>query len=151
MKYYVYTQNCPQDTTQNLKNIIACQNEKICKLKEKLETYDEVVTERDNLRTLVKDFEQWNEKHDANRKKMFTALLTSIEDQTNKLKQAATLECTWQVKYSELQNINDDMTNELKNVKFNERLLKSRLEFAEKRIKCIQSELCQVKVITNSY
>lgn len=107
-----------------------------------------MVTQRDNLQTIVNDFERWCEKNDVKRRQVLTDLLTSFEDQADKLKQAATVECTWLVKYSELKNINDAIADELKNVKCNEKLLKSKLENAEKTHKCIQNELCQVKVNT---
>ncbi|VVC34786.1 Hypothetical protein CINCED_3A005404 [Cinara cedri] len=135
-----------QETTQDLKNTISCQKEKLCQLMDKLRTHDEVVTERNHLRTIVKDFVQWSEKNDVNRKEVFTELLTSFEDQADKLKNAATVECTWQVKYSELQNIKDAIADELKNIKSNKRQLKSKLENAEKNNKCIQNELWEVKL-----
>lgn len=108
-----------------------------------------MITDRDNLRELVNELEQRKENNDVSRK-VFTDLLTSFEDQAEKLRKVATAECNWQTKYHELQSVNDCITDQLQILNSNECILKSKLESSEKNIKCAQKDLDSIKVNTLS-
>lgn len=104
-----------------------------------------MITDRDNLRELISELEQKKENNDVSRK-VFTDLLTSFEDQAEKLRKVATAECNWQTKYDELLSVNDCITDQLQVLNSNECILNSKLESSEKNIKCAQKDLDSIKV-----
>lgn len=132
-----------------MKNIISFQNNVITKLKKKLKKFDEIVIEKDKLQISVNEFELWREKNDVCRKKVFNELISSFEDQSEKLKRATCDESDWQAKYTALQDSHDCVTNQLRILKSNKNNLESKLEDADQNIKCLQKELRYTKV--NNY
>lgn len=134
-----------------MKNIISFQNNVITKLKKKLKKSDEIVIEKDKLQISVNEFELWREKNDVCRKKVFDELISSFEDQSEKLKTAICVESDWQAKYTQLQDSYDSVINQLKTLKSKENNLKSKLEDADQNIQCLQKELRYTKVNNNFF
>lgn len=137
---------CLDDPPQDLNQIIAEQRDEICKLKRKLDSYNEVVCERDELRQLSCENDAFKEKYESDHRKLYTELLCMYNAQTKKLKKVSDSECKWKSMYNELEIVNDNLMDELRIVKANECKLKSDLEECEKNRKCLQQELCCVKV-----
>jgi len=139
---------CSGETTQELKEVISCQKEKITNLTKKLEEFNTVVSERNNLREIYKQIEQNNENKDNGHRKLFTDLLATFQLQTEKLKKAANAEYQWEAKYGKLEDTNNCINRQLKILKCNENKLQSQLEDTETTLKCVQKELCTTKVNT---
>lgn len=135
-----------EDTTKELKEIISCQEEKISKLNKKLEEFDSVVSERNKLREIYKQFEQSNEHNINSHKKAFAELSATCDEQTEKLKKAANSEYQWELKYGKLEDANNCMSRQIKILKCNENKLQSQLAETEITLKCVQKELCSTKV-----
>ncbi|XP_015370883.1 PREDICTED: keratin, type I cuticular Ha1 [Diuraphis noxia] len=133
------------DPTQELKGIISSQSEKICKLNKKLQEFDSVVSERNELREIYKEFEQSNEECTNGHKKAFAELSAKCEEQAEKLKQFASAEYQWETKYGKLEDANNCMNRQIKILKCNENKLQSQLTETETNLKCIQKELCTTK------
>lgn len=136
----------PDDTMEELKEIISCQKEKICKLNKKLEEFDSVVSDRNNLRELYKQFEESNEKNMKDHKKAFAELSDKCDQQTEKLKKIANSEYQWELKYGKLEDTNNCISRQIKVLKCNESKLQSQLAETETTLKCVQKELCTTKV-----
>lgn len=115
-------------------------------MKKKLDSYDVIVSERNDLQELCNEFQKWRENNKKEQSKMFTDLLSTFDIQSEKLKQVTAEEMKWKSKYCELQQINDSITDRLDVLKLNERNLKSKLSEVEKEKECIQKELCCVQV-----
>lgn len=111
-----------------------------------LETFHEVVTERNHLRNLHKDFEEWKERNEKDQRKLFADFLTTFNVQKENLKTAAITEREWESKYNELKENNDCISNKLKTQKCIENKLNEKVEESEKNMKCVQKELCNTKV-----
>lgn len=109
-----------------------------------------MVAERNELRDLCKQLDQWKENILDENKKAFTELLTAFNVQSEKLKQIAMEECKWQIKNSELENLNTCLTDRLKAAKSQEFALQSKLEETEKSKKTVQNELRSTKVNNNN-
>ncbi|XP_025202158.1 spindle pole body component 110-like [Melanaphis sacchari] len=135
-----------EDTSQELKEIISCQKEKIGKLNTKLVEFDEVVSERNNLQKLYKQFEQSNE--DSNKKfykKSFNELLGRCDVISKKFKKAADTEYQWELKCRKLEDDNNGLNRQLRILKFNENKLQSEFAEIETTLKFVQRELCTTK------
>jgi len=135
-----------EDTTQELKEIISCQEDKISKLNKKLEEFDSVVSERNKLREIYKQFEKSHEDSINAHKKAFCELSATCDEQTKKLKECANSEYQWELKYGKLEDANNCMSREIKILKCNENKLQAQLAETEITLKCVQKELCQTKV-----
>jgi len=109
-----------------------------------------MVTERNELRDLRKQLEDWKENILDENKKAFTELLTVFNVQSEKLKQVATDECKWQIKYSEMLNLNNCLADKLNALKSNETELQSKLAESEKNKKIVENELCSA-MVNNSF
>lgn len=129
-----------------MKNTIEIQDEKLCKYEKKLEACNEMLNELDTLRELVKTFEQWKDKNNAQRVKVFNELFTSFQDQSEKIKKLTTEKCNLETENCKLQSDNSDLTNQLKTMQFNEKMLMLNLENCEKNKRCVQKEKCSIKV-----
>jgi len=138
-----------EDTTNELKETISCQKEKICELNQKLEDFDSVVSERNKLREIYKQFEKSNENTINSHKKAFAELSATCDQQTEKLKKVANAEYQWELKYGKLEDANNCLTRQMKSLKCNENKLQSQLTEAETTLKCVQRELCTTKVNTS--
>lgn len=114
-------------------------------------TYNEMLTEMDTLRELVNQFEQWREKNNAQRLKVFNELFTSFQAQSEKIKTLTTEKCNLEYEYRNLQTVNRNTIDQLKTVQFNENMLMLRLENSEKNTKCVQKEKCSIKVSNAFY
>lgn len=95
------------------------------------------------MRELVNEFEQWKKTNDDCRKQAFDELLESFEVQCGNFKIA---ERNWQSKYCNLQKVNDCITSQLNTLKSNECTLQQKLESTGNNTKCLQKELCHIKV-----
>jgi len=109
-----------------------------------------VVAERNELRDLRIQLEEWKENILDENKKAFIELLTVFNVQSEKLKQVATDECKWQIKYSELLNLNNCLADKLKALKSNEVGLQSKISESEKNQKNAENALYSAKV-NNSF
>ncbi|XP_025198175.1 putative leucine-rich repeat-containing protein DDB_G0290503 [Melanaphis sacchari] len=133
---------CSKDTTQELTEIISFQKKKICKLNKMLEEFDAVVSERDSLQKLCKQFEQSKEDNYNGHKKALNELLATCDIQSEKLKKAADLEYKWEHRYGELEDANNYLNRQLKAAKCNENKLQLQLTETETTLKCVERELC---------
>lgn len=107
------------------------------------------MAERNELQNLRKELEQWKENILEENKKAFSELASAFEVQSEKLKQIATDECQWQLKYCELQSLNNCLTEKVKTLKCNIADLQSKLTESEQNRKRLENELCSAKVSAN--
>jgi len=138
------------EIVKELELVITYQNEHIRELNIKLENFDSVVRERDDLRELYKQFGQNDMEMKIQSREVFEDLLSKYELQTKTLKKVATAEYQCEVRNEKLQDDINDMNHELKILKCNENKLQSELAESETRLKCVQDELCTTKVNTYS-
>ncbi|XP_026819239.1 keratin, type I cuticular Ha1-like [Rhopalosiphum maidis] len=136
---------CSKDTTQELTEIISNQNKQICKLNKKLEEFDAVISERDGLKKLCKQFEQSKEDNYNGHKKALNELLAMCDSQAEKIKKNADMEYKWECKYGKLEETINCLNRQLKTAKCNENNLQSQLTETDTTLKCTQKELCIVK------
>lgn len=113
-----------------------------------METYDAIVTERDELKNICEQIELWKERFESGHKKVFNELKTTCDVQMEKLKKAMDAEYKWDFKLRELQNNNDCIINQIKILRLNENKLKSKLVDYEQIIQKLIKELSCVKVNT---
>lgn len=121
-------------------------NEELSMLKRKLETYNAIVTENDELRQIGEEIEQWKKKYENGQKKVFTELTNTCEIQLEKLKNAKVEECKWSVKLKELESFNDSISCQIETLKSKENKLQSQLTESEQMRKKSLEELRSAKV-----
>jgi len=136
------------ETIIELKKVISNKDEQICELNKKLEDFDSVVYERNDLREIYKQFEQHYEKSKIDGRKLFTELLTKYEIQTETLKKVANAEYQYELKNEKLEDDINCMNHQIQTLKENEDKLQLELADFETRFKCVQNELCTIKVNT---
>ncbi|CAI6350438.1 unnamed protein product [Macrosiphum euphorbiae] len=129
-----------------LKQVISNKDEQIQELNKKLEDFDSVVYERNDLREIYKDFEQHNEKSKTDGRKLFTELLTKYELQTETLKKVANAEYQCELKNEKLEDHINCMNHQIQTLKENEDKLKIELSDFETKLKSVQNELCTIKL-----
>ncbi|VVC25672.1 Hypothetical protein CINCED_3A004195 [Cinara cedri] len=137
-----FENSCCQKLLREAEKTIARQHEQLCEYKKKVDTYNEVVNEKNRLQELVNEFEQWKKNVEVTRRTTFNELNKSFEDQGEKLKLT---EINWQSKYCKLKKANDCITNQLNTLKSNERILQIKLENSENNLTCLQKEMISVK------
>lgn len=133
---------------QDLEDVIAYQKEYICHINKKLEDFESVVRERDDLRELYKQFGKNNDEMKIQSRQVFEDLLSSYEIQTETLKKVATAEYQCELRNEKLEDKISDIDHELKILKCSENKLQSELADSENNLKCVQNELCTTKVNT---
>lgn len=149
IKYIIRVlQKSCEEELQEAKNTIIEQNKLLCLYKKKIETCNEAIVEKDRLRELVNEFEKWKKTNDSCRKQAFDELVKSFEMQCKHFKEA---ERNWQSKYCNLQKVNDCITSQLNTLKSNELTLQQKLESAGNNTKCLQKEICRIKVNAFSF
>jgi len=135
-----------EETIMELKQVISNKDEQICELNKKLEDFDSVVHERNDLREIYKQFEQHNENSKIGGRKLFTELLTKYEIQTETLKKVANAEYQCELKNEKLEDDIKCMNHQLQTLKYNEDKLQLELADFETKLKCVQKELCTTEV-----
>lgn len=145
--YYliVIIQDCLRETESDL-IITPGQNEDVAELKKKSEKYDEIVAERNDLRNTCEGIELWKERFENGHKRLFNELKTTCDVQLDKLKKAMDAKYEWDIKLRELQNINDCVSNQMKNLRLNEDTLKSKLADYRLTIQQLKKDLNCAKV-----
>jgi len=133
------------ESIMELKQVISYKDEQICELNKKLKDFDSVVYERNDLREIYKQFEQYNEENKIGGRKLFTELLAKYEIQTEKFKKVANAAYQYELKNEKLEDEINCMNHQLQTLKNNDNNLQSDFET---KLKCVQNELCKIKVIT---
>lgn len=129
-------------------NEIICRlKEEICILNRKLGSYDELLAERNELRNLYKQFEEWKAKNEREYKKVLDEMMNTLVERTKKLKKCENSECQREKKYEELQNHINCLDDHLNAMKVQVTDLEMKLVNTEKERKCLQKKLCCTKVI----
>jgi hypothetical protein len=138
-----------EDKTQKLKDIISCQEEKISKLNKKLEENEALVSERNELKKICKQFEQNKEDSYNAHKKSFNELSATCNVQSEKIKKAMDIAHQWELKNEKLEDTNNCLNSQLKTLKHNSNKFESQLAETETILESVQKQLCITKV--NNY
>lgn len=133
---------------KQLKQVIADKDEQICKLNKKLENFDAVVNERNDLREIYKEFEWYSEQNKNKGRLLFNELLKKYEIQTETLKKVVNAEYQCELRKEKLEDENNCINHELQILKHNENKLQSELADSKTNLKFVQNELCTIKVNT---
>lgn len=126
-----------------MKKTIDCQSQQICELKRKLELFDDLVNQKNELVQLCDELERWKEGKENCYAKLSDELYSKIDEETKKHEAE---ECLWQEKYCQQQDENNCLANQLKASKASECKLKSLLEETSENLKCVQKKLCKTEV-----
>lgn len=138
-------------TTQDLKDRLACQNNKVCGLKEKLVTYDRDVAMKEDLKCQLHNLQKWIEDVDCKVKQSNNQMINIINNQKQKTKEAETQECKLRSENTRLNNLNDCFTEKINTLNRKEQTLIAEIEKLELCKINIQNELCAAEVnLTNS-
>lgn len=132
--------------TIDLKVKLACQHEEICLLKEKLITYEEVLTQKNELQCQFIKLKQCMEAAESDNELIKKNILTSIAIQTENLRIAEIAECKLRKEIRRLLNINECLTEKINKLEENIRKLqieRDDLEWCKNRA---LDELCYTNV-----
>lgn len=122
-----------------------CQ-EQICKLKNKLIKYDEILEEKDQLHKQLNDFKQWMENVSNKEKQMSNDLLMNLEYQKHQLRKAEESEAVLQTKNKELLDTIDKKNEQIRTLEETQQCLRIEIEQLQTDKERTQNELCKVKV-----
>lgn len=125
---------------------MSCQNGDISKLKKKLEKYNEIAAERDELRDLCQEIELWKKRFENGHKRVLNELETTCEVQMDKIKKFMDAEYEWDLQLRNLQNSNDCISNEIKNLRLSENNFQSELADSKQIIQQLMIDLSCAKV-----
>lgn len=125
---------------------MSSEDEDTSKLKRKLENYNAIVAERDELRNTCEEIELWKERFENGHRRIFNELKTTCDVQLDMLKKATDTEHELNLKIRELQNICDCVSNEVKSLRLNESNLESKLSENNQIIQTLMKDLCSIKV-----
>lgn len=132
---------------KDLKDKLACQDEQICRLKEKLTSHDKIVAQKDELQIEYKNLKQWLEDEFDNKyKKINTDLSKSLDSQKDKLKKAEMDNCKLRTENEKLIDVNERICEQLNAIQENEQKLRIEIDELEVCKSRDQSELCHTKV-----
>jgi len=139
--------------TQDLKDKLACQNNQICELTEKLVTYEKDILKRDDLKCRLHSLQQWIEDVDCKVKQSNNDVFNIINKQKQKIKEAEGQECMLRSENSRLHNTKDCIAEKLNKLQRKEQALIAEIEKLELCKINIQNELCsaQVSLIISSF
>ncbi|XP_026820541.1 centromere-associated protein E-like [Rhopalosiphum maidis] len=136
-------------TTQDLKDRLACQNNKVCALKEKLVTYDRDVAMKEDLKCQLHNLQKWIEDVDCKVKQSNNQMINIINNQKQKTKEAETQECKLRSENTRLNNLNDCFTEKINTLNRKEQTLIAEIEKLELCKINIQNELCAAEARVN--
>lgn len=131
---------------QDLKNTLACENQHICELQEKLVTYDEDIEKKNELKTRSGNLQQRAEDLENKMKQMNEEQLSMIGAQKRKLKTIEEEECCLRSKINKALDANDCMTKKINSLTDSERRLLTEIEDSEKLKRKLENELCDAEV-----
>lgn len=126
----------------DFKNIVECEKENLYNMKKQLEALD-MDTDGDESQIIGKEMPSVTKKTENCN---WQVLNDQVRDQMVKINKYSIMEYEWELKHSELNNIINHMTAEIKCQKCNENALISKIEDYEKKLKCTQKELCHTQV-----
>lgn len=137
--------------TQDLQDNLACLNDQICILKDKLVTYDKDILKRDDLKCRLHNLQQWIEDVDCKVKQSNNDVFNIIKKQKQKIKEAEVQECMLRSENTRLQNANDCIADKLNTLNRKEQALTAEIDKLELSKINMQNELCsaQVSLIDN--
>lgn len=138
--------------TIDLKTKVAGQYDEICLLRDKLITFDEISSQKNDLQCQVNNLKQWIEDVKTNDEQMKKTMLSNLDIQTEKLRKVELIECKARSDNKRLTEVNECLTEKLYKIEENEQRLKyenNDLLVCKNRA---LDELCNVKVsIINNY
>lgn len=97
----------------DLKVKLACQHEEICLLKEKLVTYDEVLTKKNELQCQLTNLKQCMETVEIDNGLVKKNILTNLDIQTENLRNAEIALCKSRKEIKRLLNINECLAEQI--------------------------------------
>ncbi|CAH1732495.1 unnamed protein product [Aphis gossypii] len=136
-------------TTQNLKDRLACENNKVCSLKEKLISYDKDVAMKDDLKCQLYNLQKWIDDVDCKVKQSNNDVLCIINKQKQKIKEAEVQECKLRSENTKLKTTNDCLTEKINTLNRKEQTLIAEIEKLEQCKINIQNELCSAEARVN--
>lgn len=125
--------------TRELKDKLCYQEDQIYRLREKLVTYDKVISKKEELECQLNELKQWLEDVQFKEKKINTDLLNNLECQSKKLKQSEAVECQLRAEKNKLLDLNDCMTEQIRTLTQNEQKLQNSIEelmICKNRLQC---------------
>jgi len=131
---------------KSLKDKVRVKNETICKLRDKVVTYDEILAERNDLQSKLNDVQLWMEDLDKKEKQMNKELLKDYDEQLKKLKEAEETLAITKTENRKLIDFNDAISEQLNTVSMNEIRHHNEIKELELCQKRAQNELCSFKV-----
>lgn len=131
---------------RDLKDKACCQEEQIHLLREKLVTYDKIISTKEELQNQLQDVKRWIEDIELKEKQINTDLLNNLECQTIKLKQSEIEVCQLQTERNRLLDLNDRLAEQIKALKDSEQKLINSIEELMICKKRLQFELSTVHV-----
>lgn len=126
----------------DFKNTISCEKENLYNFNKQLESSFDIDTDGDELEIGQEMQSCTKQTENSN----WQVLNDQLQDQMGKINKYTIMEYEWELKNNELQNAISRISAELKSQKCNERALLSKIDGYEKKIKCIQKELCNAQV-----
>lgn len=114
--------------TRELKDKLCYQEDQIYKLREKLVTYDKVISKKEELECQLNELKRWLEDVEFKEKKINNDLLNNLECQSKKLKQSEAAECQLRAEKNKLLDINDCMAEQIRTLTQNEQKLLNSIE-----------------------
>ncbi|XP_025196738.1 filament-like plant protein 1 [Melanaphis sacchari] len=131
--------------TQDLKDRLACQNNKVCALKDKLVTYEKDIAMKNDLKCQLYNLQKWIEDVDFKVKQSNNDVLSIINKQKQKIKEVETQECKLRSENTKLNDSNDCITEKLYTLNQKEQTLIVEIEKLELCKINIQNELCNAE------
>ncbi|VVC30984.1 Hypothetical protein CINCED_3A020926 [Cinara cedri] len=108
------------EDTIYLNEKLACQQEQICKLKEKLITYDEVNDKKEQLEIQLEKLKKWLEDMEVKDNRMKRNMKSDLEIQTEKLRKAEDVAFELRMENKKLLDVNECIVEQLNTIKKNE-------------------------------
>lgn len=131
---------------RELKDKACSQEEQIYKFREKLVTYDKVITEKEELQCELNDLKRWMEDVKCKEQQINADLMNSLDCQSKKLKKSEASESQLRTEKNRLLDFNDRMTEQIKKLKQNEQKHLTSIEELTLSKKSLQCELTNANV-----
>lgn len=135
-----------QNNLENLEDMLACKDEEICSLNEKLVTYDEDMDEKNKLQKKYDNLKRWIKENENRWKNTRDEQENTVNCLNNKLNKSERTKITLQADNHRLRDVNECLEEQSKILQRNEQWMSASIDKLKMSEENLKNELSNVKV-----
>lgn len=140
-----------QNQIKNLEEKLACENEKIFDLKEKLHAYDKNMAANGILQNNFNELQRWVENAVTENNRANDKQLNDIKCISKEVEESESAVASFRLDNNKLTNVNESLKEQLKTLQQNEQRIITEIEKLETSNGNLENDLCDLKVSLTTF